>query len=453
MRGLYVRNETRAGSGRPPRRHGAARHALRRSSAAASWLSVGLEQRRFGWAPFLGRATALSLFAAFYFGGRERELANELARVREQSAGRPSNSPASTRPSRSSPAPTPRVTPSAKAPKPNGKVFVSPSQGVLLIASNLQPAPAGKAYEMWIIKGRQGEGRRSCSNPDPDGSAMHMQRGSAEHTDAVAVTLENRGRRRPTHLHSACSQRPDSRTPLVALAPLLCVPIMDSCRPAAQIPLSMLVVFASAKLLAEIFERLGQPGIVGEILAGVLIGPQVLGWLAPSEVLQHLSDLGVMFLLFRVGLEVKASELMKVGGTALLVAVAGVIVPFFAGWGICALWGEPRLESIFTGAAMVATSVGITAQVLAARGLLDMRASRIILAAAVIDDVLGLIVLAAGQRYGEGRGQLPGYRPDRAPSPSASRSSSRASARAPCAASCRACRPNLAWRRASSRWP
>jgi len=163
---------------------------------------------------------------------------------------------------------------------------------------------------------------------------------------------------------------------------------------AAQIPLAMLLVFATAKLLAEIFERFGQPGIVGEILAGVLIGPQVLGWLAPSEFLGTLSDLGVMFLLFRVGLEVKASELIKVGGTAVLVAIGGVIVPFFAGWGICALWGEPRLESIFTGAAMVATSVGITAKVLASRGLLDMRASRIILAAAVVDDVLGLIVLA-----------------------------------------------------------
>jgi Kef-type K+ transport system membrane component KefB len=164
--------------------------------------------------------------------------------------------------------------------------------------------------------------------------------------------------------------------------------------PAVQIPLAMLMVFASAKLLAEIFERLGQPGIVGEILAGVLIGPQVLGWLAPSEFLHTLSDLGVMFLLFRVGLEVKASELIRVGGTALQVAIAGVVLPFFAGWGICALWGEPRLESIFTGAAMVATSVGITAQVLASRGLLDMRASRIILAAAVVDDILGLIVLA-----------------------------------------------------------
>src|SRR5919206_3833340 len=97
---------------------------------------------------------------------------------------------------------------------------------------------------------------------------------------------------------------------------------------AALIPLSMLVVFASAKLLSEIFERLGQPGIVGEILAGILIGPYVLGWMSPNEVLSILSDLGVMFLLFRVGLEVKASELIKVGGASMLVATAGVILPF-----------------------------------------------------------------------------------------------------------------------------
>jgi Kef-type K+ transport system membrane component KefB len=114
----------------------------------------------------------------------------------------------------------------------------------------------------------------------------------------------------------------------------------------------------------------------------------------PNEVLRILADLGVMFLLFRVGLEVKSSELMKVGGTAATVATAGVIVPFALGWGIAALWGEPHIEAIFIGAAMVATSVGITAQVLAAKGLLQARASRIILAAAVVDDVLGLIVLA-----------------------------------------------------------
>ncbi len=163
---------------------------------------------------------------------------------------------------------------------------------------------------------------------------------------------------------------------------------------AAQIPLSMLVVFGSAKLLSEIFERLKQPGIVGEILAGILIGPYVLGWMAPNEVLRILSDLGVMFLLFNVGLEVRASELIRVGATALVVAVAGVVLPFLMGWGISALWGEPRIESIFTGAAMVATSVGITAEVLASRRLLHTEAAKIILAAAVVDDVLGLIVLA-----------------------------------------------------------
>ena len=136
------------------------------------------------------------------------------------------------------------------------------------------------------------------------------------------------------------------------------------------------------------------PAIVGEILAGFLIGPAVLGWIAPNTVVSALADLGVLFLLFRVGLEVKPSEIIRVGGTATLVAILGVIAPFFLGWGIMALWGASRVECIFVGAAMVATSVGITAQVLAGKGLLDHKASRIILAAAVIDDVLGLLVLA-----------------------------------------------------------
>jgi Kef-type K+ transport system membrane component KefB len=163
---------------------------------------------------------------------------------------------------------------------------------------------------------------------------------------------------------------------------------------AANIPLAMLAVFGSAKLLAELFERMRQPAIVGQILAGVLIGPSVLGWIAPNPVLSALADLGVLFLLFRVGLEVKTSDLLRVGGVATLVAFLGVVAPFFLGWGILALWHAPQAEAIFVGAAMVATSVGITAQVLAAKGLFDQRASRIILAAAVIDDILGLLVLA-----------------------------------------------------------
>lgn len=161
-----------------------------------------------------------------------------------------------------------------------------------------------------------------------------------------------------------------------------------------SIPLSMLILFVSAKLMAEIAERLNQPGIVGEIVAGVLIGPSVLGWLAPSEFLSAMSDLGAMFLLFRVGLEVKSSELMKVGGTAMLVACSGVVVPFILGAAILLAWGAGINESVFVGASLVATSVGITAQVLSAKGLLEEISSKVILAAAVIDDVLGLLVLA-----------------------------------------------------------
>src|SRR5947207_10904470 len=136
----------------------------------------------------------------------------------------------------------------------------------------------------------------------------------------------------------------------------------------AKIPLSLLMVFVSAKLMAELFERIGQPGIVGEILAGVLIGPSVLGWLAPNEFLTALSELGAMFLLFRVGLDVKSSELMQVGGTATLVAFTGVVVPFIMGTGILLAWKSSLNEAIFVGAAMVATSVGITAQAMPTKG-------------------------------------------------------------------------------------
>jgi Kef-type K+ transport system membrane component KefB len=171
----------------------------------------------------------------------------------------------------------------------------------------------------------------------------------------------------------------------------------------AKIPLSMLIVFVTAKAMAELFERLGQPGIVGEILAGVLIGPSVLGWLAPNEFLTALSELGVMFLLFRVGLDVKSSELLKVGGTATLVAASGVVVPFFMGTAVMFLWMAPAHEAIFVGASMVATSVGITARVLASRGLLEEISSKIVLAAAVIDDVMGLLVLAVVSSISSGK--------------------------------------------------
>ena len=162
-----------------------------------------------------------------------------------------------------------------------------------------------------------------------------------------------------------------------------------------KVLLALFIALVAAKLAAELFERIRQPAVVGEIIAGILIGPAVLNLVQPTEVLDALAEIGVIFLLFTVGLETRPSDIFKVGRTATLVAVLGVVVPFVAGWGLLSLWpGYSWIEAIFLGAAMVATSVGITARVLSGLGLITKEASRVILAAAVIDDVIGLLVLA-----------------------------------------------------------
>jgi Kef-type K+ transport system membrane component KefB len=181
----------------------------------------------------------------------------------------------------------------------------------------------------------------------------------------------------------------------------------------SMILLHLFVVFASAKLVGELFDRIGQPAVIGELLVGVLIGPHALGLIGhpgpaltavfhdaatASEALDlvyHvLAELGVVVLLFFVGLETPLRDLLRVGPRALTVAVAGVVLPFVFGYGLMTLQGEPSVQGLFVGAAMVATSVGITARVLADLGRLDTNEARIILGAAVIDDVLGLLVLS-----------------------------------------------------------
>lgn len=172
-------------------------------------------------------------------------------------------------------------------------------------------------------------------------------------------------------------------------------PILAAADPATvQLLLSVFVMFTAAKIAAEVFERLKQPAVVGEILAGVVVGPSVLGLVKPTEITFGLGEIGVILLLFTVGLEVNPSALFKVGNTSMLVAIGGIVLPFAAGWGLMALWGSTTVEGVFMGAAMVATSVGITARVLGAMNLLSIKASQIILGAAVIDDILGLLVLS-----------------------------------------------------------
>ena len=161
-----------------------------------------------------------------------------------------------------------------------------------------------------------------------------------------------------------------------------------------KILLTLFIMLAGAKFMAELFERLRQPAVAGEIVAGILIGPSLLNWAAPSEITTILAEIGVIFLLFNVGLETKPAAIFQVGKNAAIVAVLGVVLPFIAGWLLMRAWGSTSVESLFVGTALVATSGGITARVLSGMGLLDAPTARIILGAAVIDDILGLLVLA-----------------------------------------------------------
>ena len=174
--------------------------------------------------------------------------------------------------------------------------------------------------------------------------------------------------------------------------------------PVAEVLVDLFIVLLAAKIGDEIFRRLGQPTIVGEILAGVIVGPAAIGLVGPTEALEVFSELGVVFLLFWVGLETRISELREVGRAAALVGLLGAAIPFGAGVGLGLGLGEPTETAIFVGAALVATSVGITSAVLVQLGLLDSRPSRTILGAAIVDDILAMILLAVAAGLAGGGG-------------------------------------------------
>lgn len=158
--------------------------------------------------------------------------------------------------------------------------------------------------------------------------------------------------------------------------------------------LELFAIFLAAKVVGEIFEQLRLPAVLGEILAGIILGPYALNWIPTSDTIHSIAEIGAIFVLFHAGLETSPRELIRVGRTALLVAVAGVVVPFALGFGYMKLTGDPTTEAIFVGAAMVATSVGITARVLADLNVLSSTLAKVILGAAVFDDILGMVLLA-----------------------------------------------------------
>jgi Kef-type K+ transport system membrane component KefB len=161
--------------------------------------------------------------------------------------------------------------------------------------------------------------------------------------------------------------------------------------------LSLVTILIAAKIGGEIAERCKQPAVLGELIIGCLLGNLYLfDFLHHSTTLKYLSELGVILLLFEIGLETTIAEIFAVGLSASLVAVLGVIAPFILGWGVSYLFLPEAnyLIHAFIGATLCATSVGITARVLKDLNATNRKESKIILGAAVIDDILGLLVLA-----------------------------------------------------------
>ena len=158
------------------------------------------------------------------------------------------------------------------------------------------------------------------------------------------------------------------------------------------------IILIVAKVASEFFERIHVPAVLGEIVAGIVIGPSMLGLIDPSDAMRILAEIGVIILLADVGLEMDLKELRRVGRASMLVAILGVVLPMSSGVLAGSLLGESLNASLFLGAALAATSVGITARVFGDLRALSSTEARIVLGAAVADDVLGLVILTVVTR-------------------------------------------------------
>jgi Kef-type K+ transport system membrane component KefB len=157
----------------------------------------------------------------------------------------------------------------------------------------------------------------------------------------------------------------------------------------------LFALLVATKVFGVLAQRLGQPSVVGELLAGVLLGKSLLGILDPADpVIHDLAQLGVIVLLFEIGLHTDVRSLFKAGPAAMVVAIVGVVIPFGLGYGVCIALGLAVIPAVVTGAALTATSIGISARTLSDLGQLRTTEGQIVLGAAVLDDIIGLVILS-----------------------------------------------------------
>lgn len=159
--------------------------------------------------------------------------------------------------------------------------------------------------------------------------------------------------------------------------------------------LQLLVILVAARVVGELVATLGAPSVIGELVAGILIGPSLLGWVQPNELIRVLAEVGVILLLFEVGLETDMGKLLDSGRKSILVAVGGFVTPLIVGFGVCyLLFQQSLLVSLFVGGTLTATSIGITVRTLADVHRQNSPEGQITLGAAVLDDLFGVVLLA-----------------------------------------------------------
>lgn len=158
--------------------------------------------------------------------------------------------------------------------------------------------------------------------------------------------------------------------------------------------LTILIILLATKLAGDLSERLGQPAVVGKLMIGVVIGPALLGWVENSHIIDELSEIGVLLLMFMAGLETDLTELKRSLKSSSAVAVGGIILPFLGGYATGLMMGMEVSHAIFLGLLLSATSVSISVQSLKDLNLLKSRESTTLLGAAIIDDILVVVLLA-----------------------------------------------------------
>lgn len=159
--------------------------------------------------------------------------------------------------------------------------------------------------------------------------------------------------------------------------------------------LQLILLLLAARIFGESASWLHMPPVIGEIAAGIVLGPSIFGWIQPNEVIKLLAEIGIILLLFDIGLETDFHHLVSVGSKAVVVALGGFIMPFILGFYLCySIYSLSLLVSLFIGGTLTATSIGITMRILSDLGLQHSREGEIVLGAAVLDDVLGIILLS-----------------------------------------------------------